>query len=270
MKKLSMFLTLAVVGAATSMGCSSSPGSKPEGGTATGWALTPSDTGFLAADANMAGITGAWYSYGDSWGGTPTSMAGGDCTKAGFTAAECSDIVTPVPGQPFMNTGGVMCTNGTVAKVANMPGTTTPAYSAIWGAGVGFDLNNGGTDDGGTGAKQTYDAVAHGVTGFSFHIDMTGPPTGGQMRVEFPTYAMMGVTDINAAYWGGASTDLSPFTKAGDFSFTLAEVGGPHYATSPPAFDPTKILSMQFHVVANTSSTVPFTYCISNVQALHN
>ena len=28
-----------------------------------------------------------------------------------------------------------------------------PAYSAIWGAGIGFDLNNGGTDDGGTGVK---------------------------------------------------------------------------------------------------------------------
>ena len=42
------------------------------------------------------------------------------------------------------------------------------------------------------------------------------------------------------------------------------------YLTSPTAFDPTKILSVQFHVVTNTSSTIPFNYCISKVKALHN
>ena len=264
MKKLSIILTLAFVAgtATTNTGCGSSPGGSSGGG---GDPLTPSDMGFFDG-TNKAGILGAWYSYGDWWGGTPTMSGGGDCPAAGFTQAECSDIQTPMPGAPFTNTGGSMCTTGTVAKVANMPGTTTPAYSAIWGAGIGFDMNNGGTDDGGTGVKQAWDANAAGVTGFSFHIDM--PPTGGQMRVEFPTNAMPTVTDINAAYWGGATTDLSPFTKGGDYSFKLSEVGGPHYATNPPAFDPTKILSMQFHVVANTSSTVPFMYCISNLKTL--
>jgi hypothetical protein len=45
-------------------------------------------------------------------------------------------------------------------------------------------------------------------------------------------------------------------------------VGGPMYLTPHMPFDKTKILSMQFHVVTNTSSSIPFTYCISNLQAL--
>jgi hypothetical protein len=159
-----------------------------------------------------------------------------------------------------------MCTSGTAAKVINTAGTTTPAYSAIWGAGIGFDLNNGGTDDGGTGEKLPWDATAHGVTGFSFHIDT--PPVGGQMRVEFPTSVAIGTTDINAAYWGGATMNLSPFNKAGDYSFHWTDVGGPMYLANAMPFDKTKILSMQFHVVTNTSSAIDFSYCISNLRAL--
>ena len=111
-----------------------------------------------------------------------------------------------------------------------------------------------------------YDASAHGVTGFGFDIDM--PPTGGQMRVEFPTSGEPGTTDINPAFWGGASANLSPFTKGGSYSFHFTDVGGPMNVTAPVPFDKTKILSMQFHVVSNASTTVPFAYCISNLRVL--
>jgi hypothetical protein len=40
--------------------------------------------------------------------------------------------------------------------------------------------------------------------------------------------------------------------------------------TSPMPFDKTKILSMHFHVVSNTTAAVPFSYCISNVRALRD
>jgi hypothetical protein len=176
-------------------------------------------------------------------------------------------ITTPIPGQPFTNTNSNMCTSGTVAKVIPMAGSTSPAYSAIWGAGIGFDLNNGGTDDGGLGVKQPYDATANGVTGFAF--DITGNvPVGGQMRVELPTSEIMGTTDIKAAYWGGATANLSPFNKMGTYSFKWADVGGPMYEANPTMFNPAKILSMQFHVVANTSSTVPYDFCITHLRAL--
>jgi hypothetical protein len=262
MKKLSITLALAGVAAATSMGCGSSKNNNPGdgGGGGAGIDLTPSADGFIDG-TNAAGIKGAWYSYGDWYAGMPTMAGAGDCVSKGpFTVDQCSSITSPIPGAPFTNTGGQMCTMGTAAKVLDMN------YSAIWGTGIGFDLNNGGTDDGGTGVKEAWDATAHGVTGFSFHIDT--PPTGGQMRVEFPTNAVVGTTDINSAYWGGESMDLSPFNKGGDYSFHFADVGGPKYLTPHMPFDKTKIISMQFHVVTNTSSAIPFSYCISNLRAL--
>jgi len=263
MKKLSFsaLLTLAAVGiATTNLGCGSSPSpGNPDGGGAGGDPVTPSPDGFLDG-TNAAGILGAWYSYGD-WYNPVAGM--GDCAmKGGFTEAQCSSIATPMPGAPFTNTDGKMCTSGTAAVVIDMN------YSAIWGTGIGFDMNNGGTDDGGTGAKLPWDATAHGVTGFSFHIDM--PPTGGQMRVEFPTSAAVGTTDINAAYWGGEGANLSPFTKTGTYSFKWADVGGPMYLTPHMPFDKTKILSVQFHVVTGTSSPIPFNYCISDLRTLHD
>ena len=275
MKKLlfSLLSILALAGASgTNTGCSSS-GSGGSGGTggtgpAGSIALDPSDTGFFDG-TNMAGIHGAWYSYGDWY--NPTAAMGDCALKGGFTADQCSNIASPTPGTPFMNSANGMCTNGTVAKVIPMAGSTSPDYSDIWGAGIGFDLNNAGTDDGGTGGKLPFDATASGanktpITGFSFHIDT--PPTGGQMRVEFPTNAIPGTTDINSAYWGGATMNLSPFTKDGDFMFKWADVGGPMYLTGASPFDKSKIQSVQFHVVTNTSSTIDFDYCISNLRAL--
>jgi hypothetical protein len=268
MKKLSLslFLTMvALASAGTGTGCSSSsPTPNPGTGGSNANALVPNADGFFDG-TNAAGILGAWYAYGDWYGNTADPsmpIAGmGDCpVKGGYTADQCSSIMTPTPGQPFSNTGGSMCTTGTVAKVVDM------MYSAIWGAGIGFDLNNAGAD-GGTG-KNAWDAGAHNVTGFSFHIDT--PPTGGQMRVEFPTNAVPGTTDINAAYWGGASNNLSAIKNGGDYSFHWADVGGPMYLTAPTPFDKSKIVSMQFHVVANTSSSIPFMYCISNLTPLHD
>lgn len=263
MKKFSITLLsiLTAATAATTVGCGSSKTGGDGGGGGSGIALVPSNDGFYDG-TNEAGILGAWYAYGDWYGGTPTMAGNGDCPVKGmFTQADCSSITMPTPGQPFANTGGKMCASGTAAKVV------MSQYSAIWGTGIGFDMNNAG-NDGGTGQKGAWDATAHNVTGFSFHIDM--PPTGGQMRVEFPTNATPGTTDINAAYWGGAGQNLSPISKTDDYSFHWADVGGPMYLASPMAFDKTKILSMQFHVVTNTSSTIDFNYCISNLRALQD
>jgi hypothetical protein len=265
MKRLSisLILTVAAIGATSGVGGTGCGGSSGSGGSSGGPGdpLMPNADGFFDG-TNAAGVLGAWYAYGDWYGGSDPAMpmpGGGDCPmKGGYTADQCSSIAMPTPGQPFNNTGGMMCTSGTAAKVLDM------MYSAIWGAGIGFDTNNAGAD-GGTG-KNAWDASAHGVTGLAFHIDM--PPTGGQMRVEFPTNAVPGTTDINAAYWGGETMNLSPFTKAGDYSFHWTDVGGPMYLTPHMPFDKTKIVSVQFHVVTNTSSSIPFNYCISNLRTL--
>ena len=259
------YIALTTAACTGGAGCSSSGGSGNPGTGGSGMnamAIVPNADGFFDG-TNSAGVLGAWYSYGD-WYGNPSDPSMpipgmGDCAmKGGYAEAMCSAITMPMPGTPFSNTGGKMCTSGTVAKVVDM------MYSAIWGAGIGFDLNNAGAD-GGTG-KNAWDATAHGVTGFQFDIDT--PPTGGQMRVEFPTNEIPGTTDINAAYWGGAGNNLSPIKNGATYKFHWADVGGPMYLTSPTPFSPSKIVSMQFHVVANTSSTIPSTYCISNLVPL--
>ena len=256
-----MFVRTVVVVVAAGVGCTSRTATPPVD------AHPPSPLSLDGCfDGNdSAGIVGCWYSYGDWYGqGVGAPAGAGDCGRnmANLTADQCSIVTTPVPGQPFASTNGSMCTSGTVAKVID------PASSAIWGAGIGFDLNNAGTADGGIGEKLPWDATAHKVTGFAFHIDM--PPTGGQMRVELPTSAAVGTTDLKPAYWGGATANLSPFTKGGDYAFHFADVGGPMSLTDPVPFDETKILSMQFHVVSNTTSVIPFQYCISNVSALQD
>jgi len=228
------FLAVAACGglvAAPGVGCGSAPpGSDPP---PRSWV----DSNGCFDLSIGTGIVGCWYSYGAS-------------------------VTTPVPGQPFPpSTYGRMCTEGTVAVI-------DMADSAIRGAGIGFDFNNPGSADGGTGEKLPWDAAAHDITGFSFTIDTL--PVGGQMRVEFPTSAAPGTTDIDAAYWGGETMNLSPFNKAGTYSFQFTDVGGPSSLTGAMPFDKTRILSMHFHVVANDASAIPFSYCISDLRALQN
>jgi hypothetical protein len=260
MKKLSV--SIFAILATASLACSSNP-AKPSpdgggGGGASGLVLMPDPNGFMSG--TVAGVLGAWYSYGDSYkNGGP-----GDCQQDNFTADQCSMATSPAFGAPFTNTGGQMCLTGTAAVVMNS------AYSAIWGVGIGFDFNNAGTGDAGvvdgsSGNKLPWNATAQGVTGFKF--DISGVPLGGNMRVEFP-FAEQYMND--APYWGGQANNLSPFTMDGTYSFKWADVNGPGYLTSPtpPTFDPTMIISAQFHVVSNTKGPIAISdppLCVSNV-----
>jgi hypothetical protein len=252
--------------------CGSKSSSNNTDGAAggNGILLTPSADGFIAADTNSAGVVGAWYRYGD-WYGDDGSAGTGKCQVAGFTVDQCSTFT----GSPTTLTGPFtpdamnrMCASGNAAVVIN-GSNGMPDYADIFGAGLGLDFNNTG-NDGGMG-KKPFDMNAAHITGVSFDIDMV---PGANLRVEFPTSAMTGVTDIYSAWWGGSGSNVSN-VKPGTNSFTWDKVGGPNYtppaaagvATFPP-FDPTKVLSIQFHVVTNTSSAVPFSFCIGNLTLL--
>jgi hypothetical protein len=265
MKKLSL-CAFAIL-AATSVACGGkgTGGTGGSGGTTGGMVLMPDANGFMSG--TVAGVLGAWYSYGDSYkDGGP-----GNCQMAGFTVDQCSSATSPAFGQPFTNTGGKMCLSGTSATTIAAPGSTTPAYSAIWGVGIGFDFNNAGTGDAGASAgngnKLPWDATMYGVTGFKF--DITGIPLGGNMRIEFPFSGMSGT---DAPYWGGMANNLSipggsgMTTSDGTYSFKWTDVNGPMYATNPPAFDTTHIISAQWHVVSNTKGPITIdNMCVSNV-----
>jgi hypothetical protein len=219
----------------------------------------PDPTGWV--DRTTTGtsmIQGAWYAYGDGIGPDGTA-AMGDCVKLGMhQVSECSSIATPSFGS-FPNTAGKLCTKGVAAKVITLVNGTMPDYNNIWGAGIGFDLNNSGGDG---GTKGPYNATMNGVTGIGFTIDKT--PLAG-MRVEFPTSA----TTAAAAFWDGLNM-TSP-VKVGRNEVRWSAVKGPFYlTTTPPPFDPTTILSLQFHVPSATAAEAPYEFCISDVTALTN
>jgi hypothetical protein len=282
MRKFSSLSILSVVGvAALCAGACSSSSSKSDGGstgtggtgaggTSGGDPLIPSATGFV--DDVTTGVIGAWYAYGDGAGSNANAtnnadMANSDCIKAGFTADQCSQIVTPTPGMPFAPMGTAkMCTNGTAAQVLPKPGTTTADFSDLFGAGIGLDFNNPGGD---AGAKGFFDMTPY--TGVSF--DFTAPVLpANKMRVNFPFMGEHNGTD--SPYWDGATMDHSPLADGTHVVIHWADVGGPLYLTTqmpptvPPPFLKQYVASIQFQVFTNVNTPTPYSFCVDNLTLL--
>ena len=213
--------------------------------------------------SNAAGVVGYWWSTGDAYG-MDAVLGDGTCQADGFPAADCSVLTTPAPGTLFRpDPGGRgMCTSGVSAQVIN-DATGSPAYGAIWGDVIAFDLNNPGSFPAGPPTRLAYDAPAHGVTGFAFDIDAV---PAMHMRITFQTVG----TENSSAYWDGATSDDSPILTPGHYEMRWPEIGGPKYLTNPPPFDPTQLESITFFVYSNAVAPVPFSYCITNVMLLTN
>ncbi len=249
-----------------------SGGSAGKGGGSAGsggnFLLLPDSNGNVINPG--AGILGSWYSATDS---TPKSTGNGSCVRNQATTCSVFSSASPAQGSTFDPTDspitvGRMCASGTVAQVVADPATGSSLdYSGIWGAVIGLGLN--GNAFGATGSTSNpYNAGAHGIVGISFDID-TVPYANSSLsfRVEFPTAAVPGTTDLDAAYWNGATSNGSPVT-AGANVILWSNVLGPMYETAPPAFDPSQLLAVQFHVIGSPSGPVPFNFCISNLTAL--
>ncbi len=203
--------------------------------------------------SNAAGIRGYWYVSSDA-------IEPDFCLAAGFSAAQCSAVITPPhEGHAFaVPDPNRVCTSGVAAQVIVNPSTMALDYLNIWGANIGLDFNN--PDRTNVNRGGSYDAHAHAITGFSFVIDTPPPST---LRVSFSTTA----NPFTASYWGGSASLFSP-VQPGLNVVRWAEVGGPSYLTDPPVFDPTALLGMQFTVFSNANRPVPFDYCISSLTAL--
>jgi hypothetical protein len=218
--------------------------------------LTPTSTGYV--DIANLGIVGSWYAYGDGWGanGGPP----GDCeTKGQHPTSACSSITSPAAtpadggGAGFPPATGGMCLSGTAAQVIGTP----PDYSNIFGIGIGLDLNNSG------GTKLPYDAASHHVVGFEF--DISGLPSPGTIRVEFPIPGTDASGDAYAETVAPGTTHMK--IQWSDTSFGPSFT--PPQGTTEPPFDPSKVESIQFHVVTQTSASIPVTsLCVNNLAAL--
>jgi hypothetical protein len=255
------FFLMSFVGAvmALTAGCDDSGGGGDTTGTGTGTGtgtntgtgmgikVTPDMGGFVAKDSNPLGIQGPWYSYADTV----------DCQKIHTGAGECSNVTAPAAGVFAPTADGKMCTEGTVAKVLDIPGMVgTPDYNGMWGAGIAFDFNNPGMG----AAKGTFDAAAAGVTGMSFTIDT--PPLAG-LRIEIPDAMTAGKS---AAYLDATDKYPNSMLTPGVNTFTWAEVKPP--VTTIPALDTTKLSGIQFHVPTNTTSGGSYKFCISDITFL--
>jgi hypothetical protein len=214
--------------------------------------ILPDATGSFDG-SNAAGVRGGWWAAADLYGadGAP---GGGSCPMAGFAPNDCSSFTMPIPGQPFVpSANGQMCTSGAAAEVLS-GADGAPAWSAIWGNIVGFNL---AVDD--AGLPGPYDPIARGFTGFAFDID--NPPFGGgSLRIEFATVG----TENNAAYWGGTVMDVSPVGGPGHYEIRWGDIGGPMYlGPGAPPFDPTRLTAIRFHVVPHLIGGVTFKFCIA-------
>jgi hypothetical protein len=272
-------MTLAGAAALLAAACSSSKGgASPDGGGGGGSggnlppgaiALTPTSTGFVMEPTS--GVIGAWYAYGDSVGSgantTTTDFADSDCGKAGYTATQCSQITSPTPGQPFAPdaTTGAMCTSGIAAQV--LP-AGTPDYTDFFGAGIGLDFNN----PGGEGGVQKMAKDLSAYKGISFDFSGTMIPIGNKIRVNFPFTTEHG---NDSPYFAANKTDdHSTLSTTTTNKVLWSNVQGPAYLLSqttpvtPPAFDPTKVLSIQFQVFTNATTATPYSFCVNNLALL--
>ncbi len=275
-------LTGALALAAGACSSSSPPASTGKGGSSGNGGSTgnPGEmliniapTGF-AMDATT-GIIGAFYAYGDSVGpGANLSgpdTANSDCVSKGkFDPTKCSQIDTPKPGQPFdADPTGAFCTSGTAAQVLN-GSSGSPDYSDMWGAGVSLDLNNPGGD---AGVKMDWNGSNY--KGVAFDIT-PGPGAtsipAASMRVNFP---FTGEHGTDSPYYNGALKSNSALpSKGGHVQIHWTDVGGPSYLmnqtppVTPPAFDVTKIQSIQWQVFTNVNNSIPYSFCISNLAVL--
>ena len=315
MKRLGDIWLLALCGAIALAGCGSSTaihttGSGGSSGSSSGGSsgsgsggssgtvstmdveLTATDTGWVGdpgdgTNTNSLGVHGSWYPYGDQYGplcGDPPDpkSSGMKCNDSHFGAhdasTECSVITMPDPTMmSFPNTGGKMCTTGTVPKIANIVNSAVgtvgkPDYSDVWGAGIGLDL---AADMGSTACdtKGVFPAKDKKVIGIKFDIDTV--PTVG-LRVEFPIPATDGTTN-GSDYWGGTGTAYpsSPVVQGTNtIYFDPASLGMPATVkgVTPPGsaplvtFDPNQMESIQFHVPAGTAAS--YSFCISNLKMM--
>jgi hypothetical protein len=212
-------------GAAGSTGMPPTPGAIPTG---TGLALTPA-AGFIAGASNEVGIQGYFYTFDDN-------ADGGNSTI--------------LPEDFAMAAGSTICANGTAAQVVN-GADGMPAYGTYWGAGIGLNLADPGTNMPGPWSRGK-------VVGFSFNVTGTGVPPAGQFRFKANFYDG---TAINNDYCVNATTGANTFMLNQIVNACYTPGGAPLTATA-------QLQALQWQVATVTDAPTPFNYCIENLKAI--
>jgi hypothetical protein len=157
-----------------------------------------------------------------------------DCTD--LKNVDCATVTSP-PAASFPNVGGNMCTSG-----------HTSTATGAWGAGIGLELNDGPP-------QQPYDTTAHGILGFCFVL--TGPTIPSTtIRVAFPTQ-----DNNDNAYFEAVSTP-------GEHTVLFSNIAQGSWVTTPSAWEPTKVMLVQFQIPSSTAASVDWDFCIEGFTAV--
>lgn len=234
--------TMSAAGGVSATGGASSAGAPPAavgGASASAGAdnlglwLIPND-GWIYGSSNSLGIQGAVYSFGDT------------TSQINMT----SDF-----------TGTHACIAGTAAKVDLNCTITPPAtdcYGAYFGAEIGLNLNQAidpATMQG--GEAKPYDASA--LAGFAFELGGDTVPAPNALRFE--------VDDGTSVYCNPSTVKIKSGINTVLFSDLRTQcfrgMDAPTAETAKSA-----LVKLTWHVITNTSSTVPFDFCVSNIRAV--
>jgi hypothetical protein len=217
-------------------------GSGPSGGGSGGAPVTegvvlPPVDGWVDKGSNGLGVQGAVFAFGDN------------TSKMGMM-------------ENFM--GSNACISGTAAKVDLMCTPVAPAtdcYGTYWGAAIGMNLNQpiDPVTMKGVETPLAFDATA--VKGFTFVVsgNTVPAPKSFRFKVEDGT--------------GEFCTPETVKVKVGVNTVLFSELVSKCWMVMTPP-EPTaetvksKLIKISWQVVTNTSSTIPFDFCISDIRAL--
>ena len=167
--------------------------------------------------------------------------------------------------------GANMCIKGTAAQVdmasdACVNKTLTPpatdCYGEYWGSAIGLNLNQPldmTTDPPMGGTPLPYDASA--LKGFSFELSGNTVPPPSAMRFKVDD----GITEFcnppSSKLKVGVNTVL--FSELAKYCWTTTNPPSPTAETVQ-----SRLVKLVWQVVTNSSATVPYDFCVSNLRAL--
>lgn len=191
---------------------------------------------------NTVGIQGAFFVLEDS-------MADGTAVDDGLTH-------TDLEPDEFDEDTEKPCVNGTVAQVTDAsgeecdPAGTDCEWSAIWGGGLGLNLNETGGD---MSEKSTFDAAANGVSGFGFTL--SGDTGGAIVRFK--------------AKMEGSDSDFCSQVKVGEaVTVDLADLEHNCYpgGEQTETLDTSKLVQLEWQIVPTAEESYTVTdFCVEEV-----
>lgn len=222
-------------GGGTSNGTAGGSGDLPPG-----ISITPTD-GWVDGASNELMVQGALFTYSDK---------------------------TTMPSVHDTIATGMNCMNGTAAKVDLMcvkdPGQD--CYGTIWGAAMGLNLNQPTVMDGGVsvgGDAMPFDGSKGGITGFAFDVSGNTVPTAANFRFV-----------LNDGAMNQYCTPTLKGIKKGPNVIYLKDMIEQCWLSAHTAADKTgdtavsSMVKIGWQVVTNSMSTVPFDFCVDNIEAL--